>query len=76
MEDDCLHVLEVMGKILLFTPIIVALPSLLYAILTGTNVGIGDNSAGLMMSAGFFILIQAQGLYTIYSLFLNTSTQI
>lgn len=53
--------LEVIGKILLLTPVIIALPILLYGIITGTNVGIGDSGAGygagLMMSAGLFILI-------------------
>ncbi|AGB50678.1 hypothetical protein Metho_2539 (plasmid) [Methanomethylovorans hollandica DSM 15978] len=61
MEEDYLHALEVIGKILLLTPIIIALPILLYGIFTETNVGMDDSvagySAGLMMSAGFFILI-------------------
>lgn len=61
MEEDYLHALEVIGKILLLTPIIIALPILLYGIFTGTNIGMEDSgagySAGLMMSAGFFILI-------------------
>lgn len=61
MKEDYLHALEVIGKILLLTPIIIALPILLYGILTGTNVGMSDisagYSAGLMMFAGLFILI-------------------
>lgn len=61
MNDDCLRTLEIVGKTLVLTPIIVALPLLAYAIITGKNlVSPGPDagySAGLMISAGIFLLI-------------------
>lgn len=55
-----LNAIEVIGKILIFTPLIVALPLILYAIMR-TNVGIGDDgagfSAGLMIFAGILALL-------------------
>lgn len=59
--NDWLHALEIMGKILIFTPIAVALPLILYAILTRTNIGVEDGgagfSAGLMITAGIMTII-------------------
>ncbi|MCZ7381337.1 MAG: hypothetical protein O8C64_07190 [Candidatus Methanoperedens sp.] len=56
-----LNAIEVIGKILIFTPLIVALPLILYAIVSGKNVGIGDAgagfSAGLMIFAGILALL-------------------
>jgi multisubunit Na+/H+ antiporter MnhB subunit len=50
-----------MGKILIFTPIAVALPLILYVALTGTNIGIKSSgvgfSAGLMITTGIITLI-------------------
>ncbi|MFA0823619.1 MAG: hypothetical protein ACC612_12135 [Methanomethylovorans sp.] len=61
MNDDCLRTLEIVGKTFVLTPIIVALPLLAYAIITGKNIvspGPGAGySAGLMISAGIFLLI-------------------
>lgn len=61
LNDDCLRTLEIVGKTLVFTPIIVALPLLAYAIIIGKNFvspGPGAGySAGLMISAGIFLLI-------------------
>ncbi len=60
-SNDWLHALETMGKILIFTPIAVAVPLILYAILTGTNIGIESSgagfSAGLMITAGIITTI-------------------
>jgi hypothetical protein len=60
-SNNCLHALEIVGKVLIFTPLIVSVPLIIYAILTGTNVSTGDTgggySAGLMFFAGFFILM-------------------
>jgi len=59
--DDYLRALETMGTILMFTPMIVAVPLILYAVLTGTNIGIGNSgagySAGLMVIAGLVTII-------------------
>lgn len=59
--NDWLNAVEMIGKILIFTPIIVSIPPIIYAILTGVNVSIGDNgagfSAGLMIFAGIISLI-------------------
>ena len=61
LNDDCLRTLEIVGKTLVLTPIIIALPPLAYAIITGKNlVSPGPDagySAGLMISAGIFLLI-------------------
>jgi hypothetical protein len=59
ISNDCLHTLEIIGKILLFTPIIVSVIPILFAMLTRNNIGIdaGAYSAVLMTSAGFFILV-------------------
>lgn len=60
-SNDWLNAVEVIGKILIFTPIIVSIPPIIYAILTGVNVSIGDVgagfSAGLMIFAGIIALI-------------------
>ncbi len=60
-SNDWLHALEIMGKILILTPIAVALPLILYAILTGTNIGVEDGGAGfvvgLMITEGFIAII-------------------
>lgn len=60
-ESNGLVSLKVMGTILIFTPIIVALPLIFYAAITGKNVSIGDGgaayAAGLMITAGLITLI-------------------
>jgi len=60
-SNDWLCALGIMGKILIFTPIAVALPLILYAILTRTNIGVEDGgagfSAGLMITAGIITII-------------------
>ena len=60
-SNDWVQALEIMGKILIFTPIAVALPLILYVTLTGTNIGIKSSgagfSAGLMITAGIITLI-------------------
>ncbi|MBW6471247.1 MAG: hypothetical protein K0A90_08515 [Methanosarcinaceae archaeon] len=59
--NDWLSAVEIIGNILIFTPIIVSIPPIIYAILTGVNVSIGDVgagfSAGLMIFAGIIALI-------------------
>ncbi len=61
MSRECLNSLRVMGTILTFTPLIVALPFIAYAVITGKNVSLGDGSAGyaagLMIMAGLTTLI-------------------
>ncbi len=53
--------LRIMGTILIFTPLIVALPAVFYAAVTGKNVSLGDGgaayAAGLMITAGLITLI-------------------
>lgn len=58
-KDDCLDALEVMGTILMFTPIITAFPLIFYAVTTGKNVSLNEGAyiAGSMISAGFITLI-------------------
>jgi len=60
-DRGCLNSLRVMGTILIFTPFIVTLPAILYAVITGKNVSIGDGSAGyaagLMIAAGLVTLM-------------------
>jgi len=60
-SNDWLRALETMGKILIFTPVIVAVPLILYAVLTGINIGIENSgagfSAGLMIIAGLITII-------------------
>lgn len=59
--DDYLRALETVGNILMFTPMIVAVPLILYAVVTGTNIGIENSgagfSAGLMIIAGLVTII-------------------
>jgi len=59
--NDWLNAVEIIGNILIFTPIIVSIPPIIYAILTGVNVSIGyvdaGFSAGLMIFAGIISLI-------------------
>lgn len=56
-----LAAIEVIGKILIFTPAIMSVPLILYAIISGMNVGVGDAgagySSGLMITAGIFALL-------------------
>ncbi|MDW7728102.1 MAG: hypothetical protein SCH70_13560 [Candidatus Methanoperedens sp.] len=60
-SDNWLNAVEIIGKILILTPIIVSFPLIIYAILTGVNVSIGEAkagySAGLMIVAGIIALI-------------------
>jgi Ca2+/H+ antiporter len=60
-SNDWLHALEIMGIILIVTPIIVGLPLILYATLTGKNIVMGDSGAGysvsLMITAGIITII-------------------
>jgi hypothetical protein len=60
-SEDYLHALETMGKILLFTPLLMALIILIVAG-SGNGPNSGSDagySAGLMSAAGFFTLIYA-----------------
>lgn len=56
-----LAAIEVIGKILIFTPVIMSVPLILYAIISGTSIGVGDAgagySAGSMIMAGIFALL-------------------
>ena len=60
-SNDWLHALEIMGKILISTPIVVGLPLILYAVLTGKNIVMGDSGGGfsvsLMITAGIITII-------------------
>lgn len=60
-QNDWLNSVEIIGKILILTPIIFGLPLILYAILGGANVSIGDEgegfSAGLMIFAGIIAIL-------------------
>ncbi len=60
-KNDQLVSLTIIGKILIFTPIITALPPVLYAAITGKNFSIGYGgagfAAGLMINAGLITLI-------------------
>ncbi|MCZ7385552.1 MAG: hypothetical protein O8C63_12510 [Candidatus Methanoperedens sp.] len=60
-QKDWLSAVEIIGKILLFTPIIVSLPPIIYAVLRGVNIGLGDAgaaySAALMIFAGLLAII-------------------
>lgn len=59
-SDECLNALQVVGTVLLFTPIIIALPAIFYAVISGKNLGIDAVEAGfasgLMITAGFIII--------------------
>jgi hypothetical protein len=60
-SEDYLHAVETMGKILLFTPILLSLITLIFGSFNNRQ-GLGPEAAfssGLMMSAGFFTLIYA-----------------
>lgn len=60
MSDDYLHALETMGKILLFTPLILGL--LLFITGLSDSTPASHDSAfasGLVMAAGFFTLVYA-----------------
>jgi hypothetical protein len=58
---DWLYPIEIVGKILVLTPIAMALPLLIYAILSGRNIGIEDAgggfSAGTMIIAGLIMIV-------------------
>jgi hypothetical protein len=60
-SNDWLHALEIMGIILIVTPIIVGLPLILYVILTGKNILMGNSGGGysvsLMITAGIITII-------------------
>jgi len=58
-SEDYLHALETMGKILLFTPILVALLLFIMGFPhNGSDMGSDAGfSSSLMMSAGFFTLL-------------------
>jgi len=60
-KNDQLVSLKVIGTILIFTPVIMALPPFLYAAITGKDVSIGYGgagyAAGLMITAGLITLI-------------------
>lgn len=62
-SNEWLTAVEVIGKILIFTPIIASVPPIIYAILTGVNISIGGTgagfSAGLMIFAGVIALFYA-----------------
>lgn len=59
-SDECLNTLHVVGTALLFAPIIIALPVILYAAISGKGIGIDVGEAGfapdLMITAGFIII--------------------
>ena len=58
-----LNAIEVIGKILVLTPVAVALPLILYAMISGNNVSVGGAgagfAAGLMIFAGIIALLYA-----------------
>ncbi len=58
---DWLYPVEIIGKIMILTPIVMALPLLIYAILSGRNIGIEDAgagfSAGMMIVAGLIMIV-------------------
>lgn len=62
-KNDYLKAIEVIGKILVLTPIAVALPLVLYAVINGNNVSAGGAgagfAAGLMIFAGVITLLYA-----------------
>lgn len=62
-SDDWLKAVEIVGKILIFTPILFGLPPLIYYIFTGTSLSIGAGSngysAGLMIFAGLVTMLYA-----------------
>ena len=59
-SDECLNTLHVVGTAILFAPIIIALPAILYAAISGKGIGIDVGEAGfasgLMITAGFLII--------------------
>lgn len=44
-SDECLNALHVVGTALLFTPIIIALPAILYAAIFGKSIGMDVGEA-------------------------------
>lgn len=63
IKNNYLKAIEVIGKILVLTPIAMALPLILYAIISGKNVSVGGSgagfAAGLMIFAGIIALLYA-----------------
>jgi len=59
-SDGCLNARQVVGTVPLFTPLIIAMPAILYAAISGKNIGIDVGEAGfasgLMITAGFIII--------------------
>ena len=58
-QNDWLSAVEVVGKILIFTPLIVALISLICIFLAGSGPTIDYSGAFLMFQAGFITIIYA-----------------
>ncbi|MBW6518398.1 MAG: hypothetical protein K0A89_07840 [ANME-2 cluster archaeon] len=58
-HNDWLRAVEAMGKILIFTPLIVALVSWISIFLAGSSPKIDYSGAFLMFQAGFITIIYA-----------------
>ena len=58
-QNDWLSAVEAIGRILIFTPLIIGLISLIIIILTGSNPTIDISGSSLMFQAGFITIIYA-----------------
>ena len=58
-QNDWLSAVEVIGKIFIFTPLIIGLPPMIYTSLTGFSINIDLSGAFLMFQAGFITIIYA-----------------
>jgi hypothetical protein len=61
-SEACLYSLTILGRILLWTPIVVGLPAVVYTLVTGDNVGpvsSGDGAyaVGMICTSGLVALI-------------------
>ena len=59
VQNDWLSAVEVIGKILIFTPLIIALISWISVFLAGSGPTIDYSGAFLMFQAGFITIIYA-----------------
>ena len=61
-SEDSLHTLTILGRILLWTPIVIGLPAAVYSLITGDDIGpvsSGDGAfaAGMVLTSGLITLI-------------------
>ena len=61
-SEDCLHSLTILGRIFIWTPIIIGLPAVIYTLVTGENIGpisSGDGAyaSGMIFTSGLITLI-------------------